>query len=60
MFRLLATSWLARRLAIPLGRAIPNPILRAAAMAGASVVAARLLQKRSGKTSRPHAGAPAR
>jgi hypothetical protein len=44
MFRLLASSWLTRRVAGPLSRAIPNP--RAAAMAGAGILATRLFQKR--------------
>jgi hypothetical protein len=44
MFRFLAAGWLTRRLAGPLGRIIPNPILRAAAIAGAGVFASRLLK----------------
>ena len=44
MFRLLAAGWLTRRLARPIGRLIPNPYLRAAAIAGAGVFAARLLK----------------
>lgn len=47
MLRLLAAGWLTNRLARPIGRLIPNPILRAAAMAGLGVVATRFLQKRS-------------
>jgi hypothetical protein len=47
MFRLLAASWLTRRLAGPIGRVIPNPFLRAAAIAGAGVLASRLIQKRT-------------
>lgn len=46
MFRLLASTWLYRRLAGPLGRAIPNPYLRAAAVAGMGVFATRLFGKR--------------
>jgi hypothetical protein len=46
MFRLLASSWLTRRVAGPLSRAIPNPFLRAAAIAGAGILATRLFQKR--------------
>ncbi len=46
MFRLLAAGWLTRRVAGPISRAIPNPLLRAAAIAGAGVLATRLLQKR--------------
>ncbi|MBA3257917.1 MAG: hypothetical protein H0T68_00435 [Gemmatimonadales bacterium] len=46
MFRLLAAGWLTRRIAGPLGRLIPNPYLRAAAVAGLGVVATRLLQSR--------------
>lgn len=46
MFRLLASTWLARRLAGPIGRRIPNPYLRAAAIAGIGVLAIRLLQPR--------------
>jgi hypothetical protein len=44
MFRLLAAGWLTRRLAGPLSRIIPNPILRAAAIAGVGVFAGRLLK----------------
>lgn len=43
MFRLLAAGWLTKRLARPLSRLIPNPFLRAAAIAGAGVFASRLL-----------------
>jgi hypothetical protein len=46
MFRLLAAGWLTRRLSGPLSRAIPNPYLRAAAMAGLGVFTTRLLTKR--------------
>ena len=46
MFRLLAAGWLTRRLAGPVGRFIPNPYLRAAAVAGLGVFATRLLQRR--------------
>lgn len=46
MFRFLAAGWLTRRLAGPLGRFIPNPYLRAAAVAGLGVVATRLFQSR--------------
>jgi hypothetical protein len=46
MFRFLAASWVTRRLAGPLSRMIPNPYLRAAAIAGLGVFATRLLQKR--------------
>jgi len=46
MFRLLASGWLTRRLAGPLSRAIPNPYLRAAAIAGLGVFATRLFAKR--------------
>jgi len=44
MFRFLAASWLTRRLARPLSRVIPNPYLRAAAIAGAGVFAGRLFK----------------
>ncbi len=47
MFRMLAATWLTRRLAGPLSRAIPNPFLRAAAIAGAGVFATRLFRKNS-------------
>jgi hypothetical protein len=43
MFRALAAGWLTKRLAGPIGRIIPNPFLRAAAIAGAGVFAGRLL-----------------
>jgi hypothetical protein len=46
MFRLLASSWLTKRLAGPISRAIPNPYLRAAAIAGVGVLATRLLAPR--------------
>ncbi len=46
MLRLLAAGWLTRRLAGPLGRMIPNPYLRAAALAGLGVFATRMLQPR--------------
>ena len=44
MFRLLAAGWLTKRLARPISRAIPNPYLRAAAIAGAGVFASGLLK----------------
>ncbi|HUF35927.1 MAG TPA: hypothetical protein VMN37_08255 [Gemmatimonadales bacterium] len=46
MFRFLAAGWLTRRLAGPLGRAIPNPYLRAAAVAGLGVLATRMFSRR--------------
>ena len=46
MFRFLAAGWLTRRLAGPVSRAIPNPYLRAAAVAGLGVLATRLFSKR--------------
>jgi hypothetical protein len=46
MLRFLAANWITRRLARPLGRAIPNPYLRAAAVTGAGVLVTRMLQKR--------------
>jgi len=46
MFRFLAANWLTRRVAGPLSRAIPNPFLRAAAIAGVGALATRLFQKR--------------
>jgi hypothetical protein len=46
MFRLLAANWLTRRLAGPVSRAIPNPYLRAAALAGVGILATRLFAKR--------------
>ncbi|HEY7479986.1 MAG TPA: hypothetical protein VH680_05685 [Gemmatimonadales bacterium] len=46
MFRLLAASWLTRRVAGPISRAIPNPLLRAVAIAGVGLFATRILQKR--------------
>ena len=44
MLRFLAAGWLTRRLARPISRVIPNPYLRAAAIAGAGVLASRLLK----------------
>ena len=49
MLRFLAANWLTRRLAAPLSRAIPNPYLRAAAIAGTGVMVTRLLQKNTGR-----------
>ena len=46
MFRLLASSWLTKRLAGPISRRIPNPYLRAAAIAGVGIFAARLFGRR--------------
>ena len=46
MLRFLAANWLTRRLAGPISRAIPNPYLRAAAVAGTGVLLTRALQKR--------------
>jgi len=46
MLRLLTAGWLTRRLAVPLSRAIPNPVLRAAAIAVAGVLVASVLQKK--------------
>jgi hypothetical protein len=45
MLRFLAANWLTRRLVGPLSRVIPNPYLRAAAIAGTGVVVTRMLQK---------------
>ena len=47
MLRFLTASWLTRRLARPISRAIPNPYLRAAAVAGSGILVTRLLQKRT-------------
>ena len=46
MFRLLAAGWLTRRVAGPISRAIPNPFLRAAAIAGAGLLATRVFHER--------------
>jgi hypothetical protein len=46
MFRFLAAGWLTRRVAGPISRAIPNPFLRAVAIAGVGLFATRMLQKR--------------
>jgi hypothetical protein len=48
MFRLLASTWLTKRLAGPISRRIPNPYLRAAAIAGLGLFATRLLSPRRG------------
>jgi hypothetical protein len=45
MLRFLTTNWITSRLARPIGRAIPNPYLRAAAIATAGVLVARMLQR---------------
>ena len=47
MLRFFAANWLTSRLARPLGRAIPNPYMRAAALAATGVLVARMLQPRS-------------
>jgi hypothetical protein len=47
MLRFLAANWITRRLARPISRAIPNPYLRAAAIAGTGILVTRALQKRS-------------
>ena len=49
MLRFLAANWLTGRLARPLGRAIPNPYVRAAALAATGVLVTRMLQPRSKK-----------
>jgi len=49
MFRFLAANWLTSRLARPLGRAIPNPYVRAAALAATGVLVTRMLRPRSGR-----------
>jgi hypothetical protein len=46
MFQLLAHNWLNRRLA----RAIPNPYLRAAAIAGVTLFITRAVQSRRAHT----------
>ena len=56
MFRLLAAGWLTRRLAGPISRVIPNPYLRAAAIAGAGVFASRLLKVGPGGNRRSRRG----
>lgn len=49
MLRFFAANWLTRRLAGPLSRAIPNPYLRAAAIAGTGVLVTKALQRRPGR-----------
>ena len=51
MLRFLAANWLTRRLAAPLARAIPNPYLRAAAMAGTGLMVTRMFQRGSNRRS---------
>lgn len=46
MFRLLAANWLTSRLARPMARVIPNPFLRAAALAATGVLVSRAVQRR--------------
>ncbi len=46
MLRFLTAGWLTRRLAGPLGRMIPNPYLRAAALTGAGTLIAGMLRRR--------------
>lgn len=45
MLRFFAANWITSRLARPIGRAIPNPYLRAAAVATTGLLVARMLQK---------------
>ena len=47
MFRLLAANWLTSRLSRPMARYIPNPYLRAAALAATGVLVTRAVQRRS-------------
>jgi hypothetical protein len=54
MLRYLAHSMLYRRL----GRAIPNPILRTLAIAGAGMAARRLMARRAAQKAAPHATPP--
>lgn len=60
MLKFLASSMLYRRL----GRAIPNPILRTLAIAGAGMAARRFAQRRAARrampTTTPHASMPLR
>lgn len=46
MFRFLAANWLVSRLARPLARVIPNPFLRAAALAATGVLVTRVVRPR--------------
>lgn len=48
MFRMLATGFLTRGLARGVNRISPNPIVRAAGVAAAGLLAARLLRPRRG------------
>ncbi|MFL5577525.1 MAG: hypothetical protein ACJ79S_16335 [Gemmatimonadaceae bacterium] len=45
MLRFFAANWITSRLARPISRRIPNPYLRAAAVATTGVLVARMLQK---------------
>jgi hypothetical protein len=45
MLRFLAANWITSRLARPISRAIPNPYVRAAAVATTGVLVARMLQR---------------
>ena len=47
MLRLLAANWLTGRLARPMARYIPNPYLRAAALAATGVLVSRAIERRA-------------
>ena len=49
MLRFFAANWLTRRLARPISRAIPNPYLRTAAIAGTGLLVTRMLQKNASR-----------
>ena len=64
LLRSLASGLLSRRAARRLGRAIPNPLIRFAAVTAATALVPLLVEKvaerLSGRRSRPHDRRPAR
>ena len=57
MLRFLASGFLTRKLARPLARAIPNPLLRTVAIAATGYAIERLLEK---KLVKPRSAGPRR
>jgi hypothetical protein len=51
MLRLLASGFLTRKLARPIARVIPNPLLRTVAIAATGYAVERMLSKRAAKPS---------
>ena len=60
MLRFLASGFLTRRLARPLSRAIPNPLLRTVAIAATGYAVERMLAKRAVKPQATRGGRKSR